>query len=429
MPVSALSELYVLVVDDTVVYRRILQKVVDEIANAKVVGVAANGRIALERLDALEVDIVLLDVEMPEMDGIEALQEIRRRWPGIGVVLFSGADKRSADLTMRALELGALDFVPKADTGDVGRNHRQLVQQLEVIFRGFERRRLLNEACARTSVKPGAGGPSLHSESVGASVGKVSECVRRTGAIVGIQADGMATAGHARLSSGQQRAAASLGPLRDGSIAEPSAGRYSNIAVEALLIGCSTGGPQALAKVIPQLPADLGVPVFVVQHMPPIFTASLAETLNRASRMPVCGATAGQLVQANRVFIAPGGRHMAVLGERGQGQRFIVLTDEPPVNSCRPSVDVLFRSALAVYAGATLSVVLTGMGEDGLDGVRALRDAGGRTLTQSEDSCVVYGMPRAIDVAGYSDESVGLNDMATQIVAWLRRGGSRQKRE
>lgn len=422
------DELRVLVVDDTVVYRRILQKVVDEIPNAAVVGAAANGRIALERLAQLAVDIVLLDVEMPEMNGIEALKEIRRRWPSIGVVLLSGTDRRSADLTVQALDLGALDFVPKADTGDLARNQRQLVGQLTAIFRSFGIRRQLHIAQGRGSLAPNAGARSSANAAVSAAAGSSPRRAHADNSgSVGADTP-PAKLGPATVQKSSVSTDVSALRRNDSGLSSAAVSiRPTGVVPEVLLIGCSTGGPQALARILPQLPRDLGVPVLLVQHMPPVFTASLAESLNRVAALRVCEASEGQLVERNVVHIAPGGRHMIVRGERGGEERRIALTDEPPVNSCRPSVDVLFRSAVPLFAGATLSVILTGMGDDGLDGVRALRAQGGHTLTQTEESCVVYGMPRAVDLAGCTDERVPLDNMATRIVRWLRRAPTRRQ--
>jgi two-component system chemotaxis response regulator CheB len=408
--------LHVLVVDDTVVYRRVLQKVVAEIPGAEVVGIAANGRIALDKLTQLDVDVVLLDVEMPEMGGLEALREIRQRWPRIGVVLLSGADRHAADITMKALELGALDFVAKADTGDVQRNQRQLVGQLTAIMRAFEVARSLGRTervslRGRASISPGAVGRDRVTRSQGIDGGVKSE----------INVEGRKTTA---TGTEQRSTRGADGKTRES----PGAGGLVACAIpktifpiDVLLIGSSTGGPQALAKVIPALPSDLGIPVLVVQHMPPVFTASLAESLNRASKIRVVEASDNQLIVANTVFIAPGGRHMVVKGELGSGEKRIVLNDEPPVNSVRPAVDVLFMSAAQLYGGNTLSVILTGMGEDGREGVRVLRTFGGQTLTQDAASCVVYGMPRAVEQARLSDESVPLDDLAIRIALLVRK--------
>jgi two-component system chemotaxis response regulator CheB len=410
--------LRVLVVDDTVVYRRILQAVVCEIGGTEVVGTAANGRIALDRLEQLEVDVVLLDVEMPELGGLETLREIRRRWPTIGVVLLSGADRHSADMTMRALELGALDFVPKAETGDVQRNQKQLVAQLSGVLRGFTLARQMNVG-DRTSLRlrsaqaqTGASGERVASSSSVGDSGAEHKAERR---VTRSAAPSVTTASTTKETS----------PSPVGTVAALTAAKPGR-ALDVLLIGCSTGGPQALAKVIPSLPADLGIPVLVVQHMPPVFTASLAESLNRISRVAVVEAAENAIVLPNTVYIAPGGRHMTVKADKSRSEKRIVLSDDAPVNSVRPSVDVLFLSAVHCYGGSSLSVILTGMGEDGLEGVRALRTFGGMTLTQNEATCVVYGMPRAIELAGLSDDSVPLEELAGRI-AFLVRQSLRQK--
>jgi two-component system chemotaxis response regulator CheB len=415
--------LHVLVVDDTVVYRRILQNVVAEIPGAEVVGIAANGRIALDRLEQLDVDIVLLDVEMPEMDGVETLREIRQRWPGIGVVLLSGADRHSADITMKALQLGALDFVPKADTGDLQRNQKQLVTQLSGIMRGFALSRSLRGG-DRSSITTRVATPNPiatneSTEKVVHKEGSVkTEVVQEPKVERRVPGSGEPVVG-GRNTSG--RTGRTLGLGDPPSWTSLSTSRQP---VEVLLIGCSTGGPQALAKVIPLLPGDLGVPVLVVQHMPPVFTSSLSESLNRSSKLTVVEASDNQVIVPNTVYVAPGGRHMAVKGEKGRGEKRVVIHDEPPVNSVRPAVDVLFISAAQYYSGNTLSVILTGMGEDGLDGVRALRNSGGVTLTQSAATCVVYGMPRAIDQAGLADESVHLDDLAARITSIVRQANT-----
>jgi two-component system chemotaxis response regulator CheB len=190
-------------------------------------------------------------------------------------------------------------------------------------------------------------------------------------------------------------------------------------------IGVSTGGPNALVQLIPLLPADFPVPVLLVQHMPPMFTASLAEHLDQRSQVRVREATHGEPVLPGQVLIAPGGRHMVVrrLSDAASGETRLIagLNDAPPENSCRPSVDVLFRSLAAHLEGNILAVVMTGMGNDGLEGVRALKRRGCACLTQSEASCVVYGMPLAVDEAGLSDEQVALERLAARIVHWVRK--------
>jgi two-component system chemotaxis response regulator CheB len=196
---------------------------------------------------------------------------------------------------------------------------------------------------------------------------------------------------------------------------------------QVVAIAVSTGGPKALQEVIPRLPADLGVPVLLVQHMPPEFTKALAETLDRCSAGQVVEATAGQWVEPGRVYLAPGGKHMVVRrageGTPPRASAVIGLNSSAPVNSCRPAADVLYRSLGPVYGGRVLAVVMTGMGCDGLAGVRTIKQSGGYCLTQSAGSCVVYGMPRAVDEAGLSDESAPLGRLAERITALVKGGG------
>ncbi|HEY5962085.1 MAG TPA: CheB methylesterase domain-containing protein, partial [Polyangiaceae bacterium] len=302
------------------------------------------------------------------------------------------------------------------DTGDAARNHKRLVTQLGSILRSFEVRKQLYGGLPSTAPSPLGTGSNCGAPSRIAS--RSVESVERSEAASEAQArlprpiTTARTKGPMGLTTAQHAGRASSAAL--SSVLPPLGG------VEVVLVGCSTGGPQALAKIIPQLPANLGVAVLIVQHMPPVFTASMAESLNRLSSLTVTEASDGQLVQPNVVLIAPGGRHMTVRSDRVKGERRIAINDDPPVNSCRPSVDVLFRSAAEAYGGNTLSIVLTGMGEDGLEGVKALRSVGGKTLSQSEGSCVVFGMPRAIELAGHADEVVGLEQMASRLTSWLR---------
>jgi two-component system chemotaxis response regulator CheB len=218
---------------------------------------------------------------------------------------------------------------------------------------------------------------------------------------------------------------------------KPGAPRSSNpIAfnrkIELIAIGISTGGPNALADLIPLLPSDLGVPLLIVQHMPEFMTASLAQSLNKKSALEVREAVDGEEVLPNIAYMASGGRHMTVISQRcngGTGKRVIRFTGDPPVNSCRPSVDVLFYSLAKVYNGRVLALIMTGMGNDGTEGVRALKEKNCYCISQSEESCVVYGMPRAVVEAGLCDESAPLGNMANRILELVRgenlKGGAR----
>jgi two-component system chemotaxis response regulator CheB len=412
------NNLKVLVVDDTIVYRKILKDLIDGVPGAAVNGTASNGRLALARLEHTPADLVVLDIEMPEMNGLEALTEIKKRWPHIGVVIVSASNRSQADLTMEALSRGALDFVPKAEGSDAAQNREQMQRQLAAVIRGFAGR--VNALRARS------GSTSAASDSVSRLVGaepaaKLTAATATAPARISQRPGATTSAG----ASGAMPGAKTLGgagrpPAIEALLLPDSARAPLPGRIDVVVVGSSTGGPQALTEFIPGLPEDLGVPVLVVQHMPPVFTASLAKSLDNKAKLRVHEAADGQLLEANNVYIAPGGRHMVVRTEPATGKRIIGLNDGPPENSVRPAVDVLFRSVALTYEGRVLSVILTGMGEDGARGVRALKQRGCYSITQSEESCVIYGMPRAVDQAGLSDESLALPHIAARVSLSVR---------
>jgi two-component system chemotaxis response regulator CheB len=391
------TPLRVLVVDDTAVYRRIVGDVLGCIPNVIVVGTAANGRMALNRLKTEQVDFMILDLEMPDMDGLATLREARLLYPELGVVMLSGCTRLAADMTVRALELGALDFLAKGTRDSAEENRQELLRQLSVVIRSFITQRSMRQLRSRMTA--------------------VQESFRAA------TSSGPPPAGSAATTStkppvGRVEASQSASESRLRVAASPRPSR-----IDVVVIGTSTGGPQALAEVLPALPADFSTPVLVVQHMPPVFTASLAQSLNQKSRLEVIEAQHEQVVKARQVLIAPGGRHMLinrVASGAGGSAVQVVLNDDPPENSCRPSVDVLFRSAGMAFGRNVLAVVMTGMGEDGLRGVRALKERGCYCVTQDASSCTIYGMPRAIDQAGLSDESVALRHIAARVASLTR---------
>ena len=370
------QKLRILIVDDTAVYRRILTEVVESFQQDYEVSACPSGRLALNRLDQSPADLVLLDVEMPEMSGLETLRVIRRKHPATSVIMISGTSSAAASYTLDALAQGALEFIRKPEGSDAEASRAELRDLLRPLMRHVQTRMNLRSA--------GGSGEAP-----------------------------VAAASPATAPAFPPPAAAPRPQPRQG----PRPTRF-----DVLGLGVSTGGPNALGELIPALPANLGVPVLIVQHMPPMFTASLAEHLNRNSHLPVAEAVEGEQVLANRVYIAPGGKHM-VIRSKGEGEPFIIgLNENPPENSCRPSVDVLFRSMAAHYDGNILAVIMTGMGTDGCEGVRALKRKGCVCLTQSEETCVVYGMPLAVDEAGLSDERVALPHLASRIARMLRAG-------
>ncbi len=371
------NPLRIMVVDDTVTYRRILSDVVEGLGDAEVVATAPQGRLALARLEQGPMDMVLLDLEMPEMDGLETLGHIRRLYPEIAVVMISGQNARAAQATIQALGMGALDFVRKPEGNDPETSRQELKETLRPLLRHVRMRRNLRSespAPARATAKVAAAPPTTLPPAI---------------------------------------------PAAPPSVRLPS--RF-----EVLGVGVSTGGPNALGDFIPALPKDFPLPILLVQHMPPGFTASLAEHLDKRSAIQVCEASEGEVIRPGKAYIAPGGRHMVVRRRPSQASEpdalIVGLNDNPPENSCRPSVDVLFRSMAAQYEGSILSVIMTGMGNDGCEGVRAMKRHGCHSLTQTAESCVVYGMPLAVDEAGLSDERVPLAALAYRVNQLASRG-------
>lgn len=344
----------VLIVDDAVVIRKIVSDVLAEDPEIEIVGTAANGRIALQKITQVNPDLLTLDVEMPEMDGLETLRHLRRTHPRLPVIMFSTLTARGASATIDALTLGASDYVTKpANVGSVGaaqqRVREELIPKIKALY------------------SPAAAAPAP-------ATAKATPVVR-------------------------------LAASRPGS-AVP----------EVVAIGVSTGGPNALADIIPKLPADFPVPIVIVQHMPPMFTKFLADRLNAQSTLEVREAAGAEVLTPGTVLIAPGDHHMVL---RRQGTRIVtVLNQDPPENSCRPAVDPLFRSVQAVYRQHVLAVVLTGMGQDGLHGCEAIKQGGGVVLAQDEATSVVWGMPGFVARAGLADRVLPLSQIAPELVSW-----------
>ncbi|MDZ4672896.1 MAG: chemotaxis response regulator protein-glutamate methylesterase [Gemmatimonadota bacterium] len=345
-----MPKIRVLVVDDAVVVRRLVTDLLSADPDVEVVGVAANGRLALAKLDQLSPDLVTLDIEMPEMDGLETLVHLRKLRPKLPVIMFSTLTERGASATMEALARGASDYVTKpANVGSVTQAQAQIRDEL------IPKIKVL---CGRVPTP-------------------------RTPALA---------------------ARAATVPPR---LALPSR-------ADILAIGVSTGGPNALAVVLPQLPADFPLPIVIVQHMPPVFTRCLAERLSGSCRIEVREGEEGGELRPGLAWIAPGDFHMT-LRRVGAAVR-LVLNQDPPENSCRPAVDPLFRSVAELYGAQTLSLVLTGMGHDGLRGAELIREARGQVLAQDESSSVVWGMPGAVVSAGLADRVLPLDGIASELM-------------
>lgn len=341
----------ILIVDDSAVIRHLISEVLSGDPALEVVDTAPNGKIALSRIPQVKPDLVTLDIEMPEMDGIETLREIRKVYPRLPVVMFSTLTERGASATIDSLLLGANDYCTKPS----GAGSREVALQT-----------------VRDQLVP-----------------KIK----------------------ALCSSG-----AATGPVLPSMVSKPmGVSRFGKVylPVEAVAIGISTGGPTALAELIPQIPKSCKVPIAIVQHMPPIFTKLLAERLAAISGRQVEEGVDGGVMEPGRVWIAPGGYHMIV--KRDGGKVTVKMNLEPPENSCRPSVDVLFRSMAHVYGPRTLAIVMTGMGQDGLQGCEKVREASGQILAQNEETSVVWGMPGYVVRAGLADAVLSLGLIGSEI--------------
>jgi two-component system chemotaxis response regulator CheB len=349
----------VLIVDDSAFMRRLTSQIVEDSGDFVVAGTARNGYDALDQIRALDPDIVTLDIDMPELDGLSALGQIMRDMPR-PVVMLSAATTTSAQVaTLRALELGAVDFVLKP-SGSISLDLRVIAD------------RLLDALRAAAAVNPAG--------------------LRALGPSAGTGATALPT------------------PIG------PPAG-----ATRAVVIAASTGGPRALAPIVPRLPRALDAAVLIVQHMPAGFTKSLAQRLNGMSAIRIDEAEAGEPVRHGRVYVAPGGFHMTVAearhSERGveTSRPTIALDTSPPLWGVRPAADRLFHSAAAVFGASTVAVVLTGMGRDGADGTRSIRQAGGRALVQDRDTATIFGMPHAALQHAGADRVVALDDIGPAI--------------
>jgi two-component system chemotaxis response regulator CheB len=343
-----MERIRILVVDDSVVIRKLLCDTISADAELEIAATAGDGRIALLKIPQIQPDIVTLDVEMPVMNGLDALKELRKSFPKLPVIMFSTLTERGAAATLDALSLGASDYVTKpSNTGSINEGlaaiRSELIPKIKALCRREEK---------KSTKLPQT--PSL-----------------------------------------------------------PASVRRIKSPIEIVAIGTSTGGPNALAEVLPRISKDLPVPIVVVQHMPPIFTRFLADRLAAQSEITVCEGKAGGELSPGKAWIAPGNFHMTVI-KKGL-QRQLDLNQEPPEHSCRPAVDVLFRSVAVAYRGSALAVVMTGMGSDGVLGAQKIREAGGEVLVQDEASAVVWGMPGLVYAAGEADGIFPLNQLAGEI--------------
>ncbi len=380
-PSGGPARVRVLLVDDSIVARGWLSRVLSADPELHVVGAASNGRRALDVLREHPADVVVLDVEMPEMDGLTALPLLLRQQPAVRVLMLSAHTGRGAAVTMRALALGAADFVCKPAAGTPPETHAaELTRKIVALGRGAQR------AAARVA-EQGNGHP-------------VARAASRAATSPAVGRPGVHTPNAAR------------GAVRP---AIPTSGPTVPRPMQVLVVAASTGGPVALTDFLRALAAPLAVPILITQHMPPEFTRLLAERLAVAGGRPCAEARDGELLRAGRAYVAPGDHHMRV--ERRGTDVHVRLTQEPPAHHCRPAADVMFASASAAYGAGTLGVVLTGMGCDGRDGSAAIVRVGGHVLAQDEASSVVWGMPGAVANAGLAAAVLPIPQLAAHAVA------------
>jgi len=357
---DAVPPIRVLIVDDSAVIRHLLSDVLASDPEITVAGTAPNGRLALARIPEMKPDLVTLDVEMPGMDGLETLVEIRKLYPRLPVIMFSTLTGPGASATVEALARGASDYASKpSHTGSPTAARERVRQELLPKIKAL---------CERTWQRPKSCAVPLQSPAVTPSVSS---------------------------------------------------------RVDLVAIGTSTGGPNALAELIPKLPADFPVPIVIVQHMPAMFTRLLAERLNGLTALEVREGEDGRKLEKGQVWVAPGDFHMTVV--RKGNDRILSLNQGPPENSCRPAVDVLFRSVAQSCGANVVAAVLTGMGSDGTKGAVEIRGAGGTVIAQDEASSVVWGMPGSLVAAGLANRVCALNDIPFEILRRTTLGRSLAK--
>ena len=354
-----MNKIRVLLVDDTAAVRHILADILDDDPAIEVVATAADGREGLDRLQRVEADLLVLDVEMPGMGGLEMLRELKQSHPMLPVLVFSSVTERGAMVTIEALSLGACDYVPKPSM---------------------------------------MGSPSDARDYIRATLLKKIH-----------------TLAERYLAFRPVRPAPPAAPA----ITTTRALRPSDQRIDLVVIGVSMGGPNALSRLLGELPADFPVPLLIVQHMPAVFTRALAQRLSSLGGMPVTECVQPQAVFAGHAWLAAGDQHMLV--RREAGQLIVEPSHEEPVNFCRPSVDTLFSSAAEAVGANLLAVVMTGMGQDGVQGARVIRQAGGEVLVQDKESSVVWGMAGGVAGEGLADAQVSLSDLAQVIDERVRR--------
>jgi two-component system chemotaxis response regulator CheB len=378
----------VLIVDDSAVMRKIIASALQKEPSIEIVGFAANGLQAIEAIQTCNPDVMTLDIEMPEMDGLTALREIRKENKYLPIIMFSSLTHKGAQAAVMALTAGASDYVGKPVNTSGGIDDAFKVLEAELIPK-------IIGLAKRVKSRRDREGKGIGTEKPPTSVAALRPS---------------ATTKPLASASSISLPASNVGKVISGVLAKPA---------QAICIGVSTGGPEALMQVFGAFNAPLSVPIFIVQHMPADFTTLLAARLSATGVMTVKEAEEGEIASPGTVYIAPGGFHMTL--SRPGTKTIIHLNTEPPENSCRPAVDVLFRTAAEVYGSGLLAVMLTGMGYDGLKGSKIIKEKGGQVIAQDEATSVVWGMPGAVVQAGLADSVLPIEKIADEIIFRARK--------
>lgn len=345
-----------IVVDDSALMRKIISDMLNRQLDIEVIGIARNGQELLSKLETQNPDVITLDVEMPKMNGIEALKELKLRNISIPVIMLSSISKRGAELTMECLEAGAFDFIPKP-SGSISLDIDKVLDDLtEKIRLAYNKK----------------------------SLGRINRNNEYRNIVKSLKED------KDLIKSGRNHATKKI---------------------EAIVIGASTGGPKSLHTIIKSLPPKLGVPIIIVQHMPAGFTKAFSKRLNNNSNIDVVEAVHGESIEKNKIYIAPGGFHLEV----GKDKKIYLNTDKT-LWGVRPAVDKLFISASKAYGSSLMSIILTGMGKDGANGTVEVKKSGGHTISEDESTCIIYGMPKMAYATGMVDIALPLKDIPLHIV-------------
>lgn len=412
----------VLIVDDSSFFRRRVTDILNQDRDLEVIGTAVNGKEAVEKAIELRPDVITMDVEMPVMDGITSVREIMKAAP-VPILMFSSLTHQGAKATFDALDAGALDFLPKKFE-DIARDKKEASETLQQRVKAIARKRTMYRSAPTRSTSA----PSPSSSNTSSTRTTTSES-RPTSALDRLAERNQQSTLRRQAATDNRRVDSrssdradmrSRQPVRQEAApaARPASKPAQNRApkdFKLLAIGTSTGGPVALQKILTQLPQDYSKPIVLIQHMPATFTAAFAARLNTLCKITVKEAENGEPLKPGVAYLAPGGQQMMVEGSASAAKLKVKVDDSPRI-TYKPSVDITFGTAARVYNDKVLAIVLTGMGADGRDGARMLKNQGSRIWAQDEASCVVYGMPQAVANAGLSECDISLDDMASRII-------------